>query len=78
MRIQSEGDALIAPRENADDLRRFGVERPHRHIHRRIVIGDARLGAHGRRFAFRRIALHELADDRRGLPDLFVELCRRS
>ena len=51
-----------------------GVERAHRDVERALVVGDARLGSLARRAALGRIALHEVDDRGRLLPDLFVEL----
>jgi hypothetical protein len=64
---------LVAAREDTDKLAWIGVECPHRHIQRRIVIHHARFGAHRRWLTLRRLALQEIRHRRRLLPDFLAE-----
>ena len=65
--------AFVAPREHAHDPARLAIERLDGDVERRVVVGDAGLGALGRRAAFGRLALHELANHRRIAPHRLVE-----
>ena len=71
--IQSDGASPSRRIRYVDDLLRLAVIRAHLHVQRRRIEGDSKFGGLGGLGAFARLALDEVADDRRAAPDVVAE-----